>query len=83
MGLSRLAAKCQVCPFVATCDHKEMEAVAFLHYLEAGNRIAAPGSGGSVKIGGKIDIDTDKLVRTISEKIQLEKIRIFKKIALT
>ena len=30
MSLSRLAAKCQVCPFVDTCDHKEMEAYGVL-----------------------------------------------------
>lgn len=30
MSLSKLAAKCQACPFVDTCDHKEMEALGFL-----------------------------------------------------
>lgn len=30
MGLSKLAAGCQVCPYVDTCDHKRMEALAFL-----------------------------------------------------
>jgi len=30
MGLSRLAAGCQVCPYVDTCDHKRMEALGFL-----------------------------------------------------
>ncbi|NBH79029.1 hypothetical protein D3Z52_12800 [Clostridiaceae bacterium] len=30
MGLSKLAAKCRVCPFVDTCDHKRMEALGYL-----------------------------------------------------
>lgn len=30
MGLSRLSAKCQACPFVDTCENKEMEALGFL-----------------------------------------------------
>lgn len=30
MGLSKLAAGCQVCPYVDTCDHKRMEAIGFL-----------------------------------------------------
>lgn len=30
MSLSRLAAKCRACPFVDTCDHKEIEAYGFL-----------------------------------------------------
>lgn len=30
MGLSRLAAKCRTCPYVSTCDHKQMEALGYL-----------------------------------------------------
>jgi hypothetical protein len=30
MGLSKLAAGCQSCPYVDTCDHKCMEALGFL-----------------------------------------------------
>lgn len=30
MGLSRLAAKCRACPYVSTCDHKQMEALGYL-----------------------------------------------------
>ncbi len=30
MGLSKLAAGCQSCPHVDTCDHKRMEALGFL-----------------------------------------------------
>lgn len=38
MGLSKLAAKCRVCPFVDKCDNKRMEAHG---YLEIPN-IATP-----------------------------------------
>ena len=30
MGLARLSQKCRMCPYVETCDHKEMEALGFL-----------------------------------------------------
>lgn len=30
MGLSKLAAECQACPYVNTCDHKRMEALGYL-----------------------------------------------------
>lgn len=30
MGLSKLAAQCQACPFVDTCDHKSMEMLGYL-----------------------------------------------------
>ena len=30
MGLSKLAAGCQSCPYVDTCNHKRMEALDFL-----------------------------------------------------
>lgn len=30
MGLSILAAKCRACPYVSTCDHKQMEAIGYL-----------------------------------------------------
>lgn len=32
MGLSKLAEKCQKCPFVTKCDRKRMEAVGYLQY---------------------------------------------------
>lgn len=35
MGLSRLSAKCRACPFVEKCDHKEMEALAYLEPVAA------------------------------------------------
>ena len=30
MGLSRLSEKCRKCPFVDKCNHKQMEALAYL-----------------------------------------------------
>lgn len=30
MGLSKLSARCQACPFVDTCNNKEMEALGYL-----------------------------------------------------
>ena len=30
MGLKRLAKKCRECPFTDKCDHKQMEALAYL-----------------------------------------------------
>lgn len=30
MGLSKLAAKCRACPYVSTCNHKQMEALGYL-----------------------------------------------------
>lgn len=29
MALKRLAAECRACPFIETCDHKRMEALAY------------------------------------------------------
>lgn len=34
MGLSKLAAQCQVCPYVDTCDHKRMEALGYFPLVE-------------------------------------------------
>ena len=30
MSLSKLSTRCQACPFVGTCDNKEMEALGYL-----------------------------------------------------
>ena len=30
MGLSQLAPKCRVCPYVKSCDHKQMVALGYL-----------------------------------------------------
>ncbi|MEY8573706.1 hypothetical protein AALD01_04745 [Oscillospiraceae bacterium 21-37] len=47
MSLSKLAARCQGCPFVGTCDHKEMEEVGFLPLPE----IAINDSDVDIRVG--------------------------------
>ncbi len=44
MGLSRLSERCQKCKYVDTCNHKRMEAFAYLKELPngAGANVAAP-----------------------------------------
>lgn len=74
MGLSKLSAKCRACPFVDTCDHKEMEAHGFIPFRNAenlqGNSQFPIGTirnlGDAVKISG--GIDAEGLVRTISRE---------------
>lgn len=39
-SLSRLSSKCKNCPYVKTCNHKEMEALAYL--IPATNDILQP-----------------------------------------
>lgn len=41
MELAKLAPKCEACPYVLICDHKEMEAIGFLPIPEEG--LANPG----------------------------------------
>lgn len=41
MGLSRLSAKCKTCPFRDKCNHKEMEALAYLELAKADNTQSA------------------------------------------
>lgn len=43
MALSKLAEKCQKCPFVTKCDKKRMEAVG---YLEMPGQYVAPATQG-------------------------------------
>lgn len=38
MSLSKLSARCQACPFVDTCDNKEMEALGYLPLPEPSAR---------------------------------------------
>ena len=40
-GLSRLSEKCRACPFVDECDHKEMEALAYLLHAAKSSGIDA------------------------------------------
>lgn len=83
MGLSKLSAKCQACPFVDTCDHKKMEDLGYLPLPQDTGMSKTYGtipkmligsdsaSGGTVSMGSKIDIDVERLVRTIAREIQI------------
>lgn len=35
MGLSQLAPRCRVCPYVESCDHKQMVALGYLPLPES------------------------------------------------
>ena len=66
MGLSKLAAKCQACPFVSTCGHKRMEEVGFLIPSVPGERPTMDISQGSTIIDQVVlqnSIDVDKIVQ--------------------
>lgn len=91
MSLSKLSTRCQACPFVDTCDNKEMEALGYLPLpepaaqpTEKGYRNVEnlwdnskmligsdPASGGMVSMSGKIDINVEGLVRTITKVFQI------------
>ena len=42
MSLSKLSARCQACPFVGTCDNKEMEAPGYLPLPERREPVGQP-----------------------------------------
>lgn len=74
MGLSKLSAKCQECPFADACDKKEMEALGFLPNFWDNPKFLIgtdQSSGGLVRTSGEIDIDVEELVRTIAGVLQL------------
>lgn len=63
MGLSRLAKKCQACPYVSTCDHKRMEALGYLPLPEANVEV-------------KVDLSatpTAELIDQLSRAVQIPK----------
>lgn len=43
MSLSKLSTRCQACPFVDTCDNKEMEALGYLPLPEQAAQITEAG----------------------------------------
>ena len=55
MGLSRLAAKCRACPYVSTCNHKQMEAFGYLPLPEP-----------KIKIQMDRTIQIDNLLRAVN-----------------
>lgn len=74
MGLSKLAAKCQTCPFVSTCGHKRMEEVGYLIPSVPAEQQSVDISQGSTtieQIALRNSIAVDEIVRTISKEFQL------------
>ncbi len=58
MSLSQLAARCRACPFVDTCDHKEMEAYGVLPLSTQQETIIFSGTNEtSVQVSESIDSD--------------------------
>lgn len=62
MGLSRLAAKCKMCPYVSTCDHKQMEALGYLPMPEP-----------TVTIQVEQSVQIDNALEQISRLFQIPK----------
>lgn len=48
MSLSQLAAECRACPYAENCDHKRMEALAYIDPVALGIDMAASASDGLV-----------------------------------
>ncbi len=56
MGLSQLAPRCRVCPYVESCDHKQMVALGYLPLPESTVEI-------QVDQAVEIDIALDQISR--------------------
>lgn len=76
MGLSRLSAKCRACPFVDKCEHKEMEALAYLEpaampvAMEATQPLLIPHNYRDVKIDANTTITID--LEELKEQMEQE-----------
>ena len=69
MGLSKMAEKCRVCPYLDTCDHKEMEALGFLTLPEAA---AFPTMmGANVRLADEAQVEVDTIVKEIARVFQI------------
>lgn len=69
MGLSKMAAKCRVCPYLDTCDHKEMEALGFLTLPEVA---AFPTMmGANVRLPDEAQVEVDTIVKEIARVFQI------------
>lgn len=60
MGLSKLAAKCRACPYVDTCDHKEMEAAVFPTMI-----------GANVRLPGEVQVEVDTIIKEAARVFQI------------
>lgn len=63
MSLSRLADKCRACPFVDTCDHKEMEAYGVLPLSTQQETIILSEPSGEDLIRAAKEVNTDELIK--------------------
>lgn len=73
MSLSRLSTKCQVCPHVDTCDHKEMEAYGFLPLPTQQETIIFSEPSEEDLLRAAKEINTDELVKEIARVFQVPK----------
>lgn len=70
--ISKMAEKCQKCPDRDKCDHKRMEACA---YIEIPKNAAIPNAmpngiyGASVNVGGAFTISREKLAKEIEQSL--------------
>jgi len=71
MSLSRLAAKCRVCPYVDTCDHKEMGAYGFLPISPQHGSILFQKPSKKDLIRAAKELNTDKLAKLIARELQI------------
>lgn len=84
MGLSKLSAKCRTCPFVDTCNHKEMEAHGFIPFRNSGNlRGSSQFPIGTIRNSGDLvimsgEIDAKGLVRTVEKHLENQRIETMK-----
>ncbi len=69
MGLSKMAAKCRVCPYLDTCDHKEMEALGFLTLPEAA--VFPTMMGANVRLPDEAQVEVDTIVKEIARVFQI------------
>jgi len=71
MSLSRLATRCRTCPFVDTCDHKEMEAYGVLPLSTQQEIIIFSEPSGEDLIRAAKEVNTDMLIKEIARVFQV------------
>lgn len=74
MALTKLAAKCSSCPFLNTCDHKQMEALGYLPeplVAESGAQASAEMAQPILRETVNIIID-GKVVKVYKDEIEKE-----------
>lgn len=74
MALTKLAAKCRYCPFLSTCDHKQMEALGYLpepFVAESGAQASAEMAQPILRETVNIIID-GKVVKVYKDEIEKE-----------